>query len=290
MYKIGKLNTSVGLSTFCNAKCPQCHRTNPRGLDKAPWLPLVNWDFAGFKKAFPPEKMKLFNEIQLCGTWGDPVMNKDIAEICKYIASYDVDIKLNTNGSIRDEEWWFELGVACGSALQVCFTVDGHTQESHELYRRNTSLQKILDNMESLSYTLAGIKVLTIRFKHNEPYLKDIQNLVKARGAQGWTGIVSNRFNMKGMDEVWQGYIPKFDYIYKGKLYTLEEVPDLSEPYLKVWFGPGRATNWNDRNQKKYGVETIGHKYEIHCLEQQLDTNENAAKEVTHGMGWQQEI
>jgi MoaA/NifB/PqqE/SkfB family radical SAM enzyme len=289
MYKIGNLRTSVGLSTFCNAKCPQCHRTNPRGLDKMPWLPLVNWDFAGFKKAFPPEKMKLFAEIQICGTWGDPVMNKDIAEICKYIASYDsILIGLNTNGSIRDEEWWFELGAACGSALEVCFTIDGHTQESHELYRRNTSLQKILNNMASLSYTLARIKVMTIRFKHNEPYLKDIQELVKAHGAQGWTGVVSNRFNMRGMDEVWSGYQPKFDYIYKGKLYTLEEVPDLSEPYLKVWFGPGGATKWNDRNQKKYGVDAVEYR-----LKQRLDTNKNAAVdewgEVTYGMGWQQE-
>ena len=227
MYKIENLKAYVGLSTFCNAGCPQCHRTNPKGLGKIPWLPLVQWDFARFKKAFLPEKMKLYKEIEFVGTWGDPIMNKDIAEICKYITSYDgIKIRISTNGSIRDEEWWFELGAACGRALEVCFTVDGHTQESHELYRRNTSLQKILDNMASLSQTLAVVKVITIRFKHNEPYLKDIQDLVKAHGAQKWLGLVSNRFH--------NPYVSEFDYTYEGKQYTLEKVTDLSEPTLRV--------------------------------------------------------
>ena len=50
MYKLKKLDVFLEISTFCNAGCPQCHRTNPDGLDKADWLPLVNWNIEQFKK------------------------------------------------------------------------------------------------------------------------------------------------------------------------------------------------------------------------------------------------
>ena len=56
MYKLKKLDVFLEISTFCNAGCPQCHRTNPDGLDKADWLPLVNWSIEQFKKVYPPHR------------------------------------------------------------------------------------------------------------------------------------------------------------------------------------------------------------------------------------------
>jgi len=234
MYQLKKLDVFLDISTFCNAGCPQCHRTNPDGLDKADWLPLINWSFEQFKKIYPPEKMHLYKQMELCGTWGDPVMNKDIFKIIEYITSNRVWVNMSTNGSIRDEEWWFNLGVAAGHRLAVNFDIDGSTQEMHELYRRKTDLQKILNNMDSLSQTRAQAKVFTVRFKHNEPYLKDIQELSKAHGAQKWTGWLSNRFVHR----------PVFDYKYNGKEYKLEEVEDKSEPKIRVIF-----KDWNGKKK-----------------------------------------
>ena len=234
MYQLKKLDVFLDISTFCNAGCPQCHRTNPDGLDKADWLPLINWSFEQFKKIYPPEKMYLYKQMEICGTWGDPVMNKDIFKIIEYITSNRVWVNMSTNGSIRDEEWWFNLGVAAGHRLAVNFDIDGSTQEMHELYRRKTDLQKILNNMDSLSQTRAQAKVFTVRFKHNEPYLKDIQELSKAHGAQKWTGWLSNRFVHR----------PVFDYKYNGKEYKLEEVEDKSEPKIRVIF-----KDWNGKKK-----------------------------------------
>ena len=53
----------LDISTFCNAGCPQCHRTNSNGLGKVDWLPLVQWDLATFQKAFSPEDLKYINKI-----------------------------------------------------------------------------------------------------------------------------------------------------------------------------------------------------------------------------------
>ena len=85
LYASRKLNVWLDISTYCNAACPQCHRTNANGLSKVNWLPLIQWSLKEFKKAFPEETMKHIKDFQFCGTWGDPIMNKDVLEICEYI-------------------------------------------------------------------------------------------------------------------------------------------------------------------------------------------------------------
>ena len=44
----------LDLSTFCNASCPQCHRTDANGLGKVDWLPLIKWSLKDFIRQFPP--------------------------------------------------------------------------------------------------------------------------------------------------------------------------------------------------------------------------------------------
>lgn len=185
MYKSFGLRVFLDISTYCNAACPQCHRTDPNGLGKASWLPLIQWDLETFKKAYNLDKSRVkYYSFNFCGTWGDPVMNKDLVEMVQYIIdNSNAIITIDTNGSIRDEEWWWRLGSIAGERLVVYFAVDGINQKMHSHYRRNTDLKKILDNMESISYTLSKPRVRTIVFKHNEEYLKQIEELVKARGA-----------------------------------------------------------------------------------------------------------
>jgi len=196
MYKSFGLRVFLDISTYCNAACPQCHRTDPNGLGKASWLPLIQWDLETFKKAYNLDKSRVkYYSFNFCGTWGDPVMNKDLIEMVQYIIdNSNAIITIDTNGSIRDEEWWWRLGSIAGERLVVYFAVDGINQKMHSHYRRNTDLKKILDNMESISYTLSKPRVRTIVFKHNEEYLKQIEELVKARGARLVTFTPSDRW------------------------------------------------------------------------------------------------
>ena len=87
-YERGDLCLWLDLSTYCNARCPQCHRTDADGLGKAKWLPLTQWSIEEFKKMFPVETMTHIKSFDMCGTWGEPVMNKDIFKIIKYIMSF----------------------------------------------------------------------------------------------------------------------------------------------------------------------------------------------------------
>jgi MoaA/NifB/PqqE/SkfB family radical SAM enzyme len=179
VYKKKKLKAWLDITTHCNARCPQCHRTNPKTGKKADWLPLMSWSTEQFKTAFPKKDLEHICKVNFCGTNGDPIMAKEIFEICEYIINNsDTEIVINTNGSIRDEFWWRHLGYIMKDRGEVFFDIDGSTQEMHELYRQNTDLDKILKNMKA--YSLYGrVGVLTIVFKHNENDFENIHKLVE---------------------------------------------------------------------------------------------------------------
>lgn len=189
------IRLALDISTYCNAGCPQCHRTNPDGLGKANWLPLIRWDLETFKKAFPEEEIHRIVEFKFCGTWGDPVMCKELFEMCKHVIdNSNSDIIIVTNGSIRSEDWWWDLGVYCGPRLQVIFAVDGINQEMHSKYRRFTDLDKVLANMESVGATLAKVQSSTVLFAHNEDYQEEIMALCKKHGSKRHSFVTSDRF------------------------------------------------------------------------------------------------
>ena len=130
----GNLDIFVDITTHCNAGCPQCHRTDKNGCGKIAWLPLTSWTFEKFKKVYPPSIMQRSRHVSFCGTWGDPVMNKEIKEMVLYtlenqlkawhrgdydtklLNSRSVDIK--TNGDIRSAKWWRELGEDAAALTQ----------------------------------------------------------------------------------------------------------------------------------------------------------------------------
>ena len=55
-YNDKELVVWIDMSTYCNAACPECHRTNPRGLGKVDWLPLVQWSIDDFEKLYPTSR------------------------------------------------------------------------------------------------------------------------------------------------------------------------------------------------------------------------------------------
>lgn len=191
----GQLKLWVDLSTHCNARCPQCHRTNPNGLDKAAWLPIVQWSAEQFEQAFPPHMIKHASGIEICGTWGDPMMNKDISEIVDYILDNSkAYITINTNGSIRDEHWWWKFGYKLQHRGEVYWAIEGITNEQHAYYRRGTELDKILRNMEAFSAAGGHSCVFTVVFKHNEADIYHIASMCHDYGAEKIFFVKSNRF------------------------------------------------------------------------------------------------
>lgn len=194
------LDVFVDITTNCNAGCPMCHRTNPDNKCKtAEWLPTIDWSLEQFKKAYPKNVIEVVAKITICGTWGDPIINKDFLEIIKYIRETNkkISISIHTNGSLRDGDFWWELGVIGGKRLTVTFAVEGIDQKMHEMYRQKTFLDKILNNMQIISNTKANIRTQTLIFKHNKPYLKDIEKLCYENGSKHHLHIYTDRWTRR---------------------------------------------------------------------------------------------
>jgi len=210
-------------TTQCNAACPQCTRFVKGDTTQiVDWIDLGQWTIDDFKSMISRKDLKRCKEIQFCGTYGDPIICRDLIPIVRYCMESNpwLKIVINTNGSARTEEWWWELGETVKRLaakrtvkvvdesmnigemefdrkpkLVVVFAIDGATQERHERYRQNTNLEVILDNMETVAAAGAKVTVQTILFDHNKNDLEEIKRMTAERGAVFWTAIESQRFN-----------------------------------------------------------------------------------------------
>jgi MoaA/NifB/PqqE/SkfB family radical SAM enzyme len=226
LFKPYDMAISLDLTTYCNAKCPQCHRTDRYGLDRNERFPLVNVSFEKFKSAFTPDTIRRFVSMSLVPTWGDMLMHPEVYEICEYILKCHKDnpsfvLQMDTNGSMRDEDWWFKFGglkKLNGPSLHVKFDVDGINQEMHEFYRRNTDLNKVLRNMQAFSETFAKTQSQTILFKHNQPYMKEIKELAEAHGSEIHSFVASERFHPAQTNDKGQ-----YNFTFENTEYVLEK-------------------------------------------------------------------
>jgi MoaA/NifB/PqqE/SkfB family radical SAM enzyme len=219
------IQIQLDTTTYCNAKCPQCHRTDLNGLGKVDWLPLTQWTFDDFKKAFSPDDLKLISRFSICPTWGDAIMNNHTKDMVEYIFDNNplCVVSIDTNGSIRDEDWWWEFGLLSKGGkrqLKVIFAVDGINQEMHSKYRQETDLQKVLNNMKAFADTKSLAVVQTIIFKHNQNHIDDIKKLVKQYGASIHNANYTDRFETNN-------YIKFIDS--KGEEQILEKADNTKE-------------------------------------------------------------
>jgi len=248
MYESNELTGWLDLSTYCNAGCPQCHRTDTTNGDKQDWLELLQWSFEDFKKAYPIRMLLKHKRFEICGTWGDPMMNKDIFKIVEYIIKIgQCDVQINTNGSTRNPEWWWNFGVMGGNRLQVWFDIDGINQEMHSLYRQKTSLDLIKENVENYCATGAQACAHVIVFKHNENHLYEIEDMIRDLGIEG--EIIFERSNRFYSD-------PKFKFTdADGNAKVLEESILIDHPLIN---GQNKIRDHKWRKEKGLG------KHELH--------------------------
>ena len=196
--KYSKIVVDVAITNLCNARCPQCHRTDLNGLGTVKSLPLTTWSLNDFKERFTINCLKDISEVSFCGTWGDPLMAKDIKPIVHYIMDNSKsNVLITTNGSIRNEDFYWNLGVYCGERLSIIFDIDGIDEDMHQKYRRGASLKRCLANMNTLSMTKAIPLSQSIIFKHNEEYKDQIKQLALSHGSHFHQHFNSDRFNDK---------------------------------------------------------------------------------------------
>ena len=142
----------VELSNLCNAACPLCPRYVNNSLRVNPELDLGSVSLESFKKWFPLDFVKKSKGWIFCGTNGDPMMARDVYEILEYVLrNSEAKVQVNTNGSIRDGEFWEKMGSLfaepCVNSRYVVFSVDG-LEDTNHIYRRNVKWERVMENIE----------------------------------------------------------------------------------------------------------------------------------------------
>lgn len=176
----------IELTNSCNAACPMCVRFHNNSPLTRPDLKIEQITYDLFVDWFPPEVINKCQLILFCGVHGDPVMAKDMYEICEYISDVsNTTIFVNTNGGARPEEWWEKLGILFSKNAyrnwQLTFSIDG-LEDTNHIYRRNVKWDRLEKNVKAFTKNGAQSDWDFLMFAHNEHQIAEARQVSKDWG------------------------------------------------------------------------------------------------------------
>ena len=126
------------------------------------------------------------------GGFGDSPLHPNFLEMIEYAAKKDIEmLTISTNASMRNPKWWAQLGAILSEHLptvdgidrhKIFFDLDGIDNETQEMYRVNTSFDKIIANAKAF-IGAGGIACWKmIPFEFNEPLEERAKELATEYG------------------------------------------------------------------------------------------------------------
>jgi MoaA/NifB/PqqE/SkfB family radical SAM enzyme len=196
IYRNGLESMHIELTNKCNARCPQCSRTNNQQIEDS----QVEITLKQFKQYFNAEFIQRLKKIKFCGNFGDPAMARDCVPIHQYIieCNPNIDLTFDTNGGIRTTTFWKELGKFYVGKPEsfLIFHIDGMEDTNH-IYRADVSYSNVMKNAKAAISTGAQVVWAFIPFMHNEHQVEDAEELSKKMGFYKFAVKISSRFEHK---------------------------------------------------------------------------------------------
>jgi sulfatase maturation enzyme AslB (radical SAM superfamily) len=133
--------------------------------------------------------MPQLKQVNFNGNLGDFASARDAVEIVEYVVAHGIKVNINTNGSLRNQDWWRRLAIP---GVTVGFALDG-LADTHTLYRQDTDWHKIIQNAQA--FIAAGGHAIWrfIPFEHNQHQLQDCMDLAKSLNFTGFENIDEGR-------------------------------------------------------------------------------------------------
>jgi MoaA/NifB/PqqE/SkfB family radical SAM enzyme len=166
-------------TTACNAACPSCLRnfySQDLPADRfvltefqIDWLKHLNWG--------DPKR------IMLQGNYGDIIMHSDPLGFCAAARAQwpDAEVILYTNGAALHQDFWRDVArLGCS----VEFGIDGLDQETHVRYRRNTRLDRVLQNAQAFIEAGGVATWAFTEFAHNKHQTSQVAAAAASMGFQ----------------------------------------------------------------------------------------------------------
>ena len=152
--QVHKTQVDFALTTYCQARCRSCARTNERTGEKEDWLELKHMDLDIFKSTLDGASDIRYDHIQFCGEFGDPMMHPQVDKFIETALDYVPHVVISTNGGLRNHLWYADIAKKYGNNLHIQWAIDGATHDVNWKYREGVDFNKAFENMKS--YTQAG--------------------------------------------------------------------------------------------------------------------------------------
>lgn len=239
------LNIEPG--NVCNLKCPLC----PTGLgDQGMAKGFIDLGF--FKHIFDQLRGSL-TSVNLY-SWGEPLLNKDLVRIIRYIKESDKAIRvvISTNLNIRDDKLLEEL---IDSGIdEVIVSCDGACQATYEKYRVGGDFNLVMHNLRYLASKKeelakdSSIVWNFLVFRHNEHEVEKAREMAKETGVDFRIGFM--RTSMKDeilkshkeaieQDKNWIPDNPEYSAYDKINYTTKKIIKTCRKPWQEI------SINWN---------------------------------------------
>lgn len=181
------------ISNNCQASCPMCTRNINGGIEN-PLIKITNWSLDDFKTIMDPLLPQL-DSYYFCGTFGDPMMNNDLIEMCRYSTQVapNVQIAIHTNGGARKTDWWEDLASALPEKHLVVFALDG-LEDTHHLYRVGTDFNTVIRNAKAFINAGGKAEWCFLKFRHNEHQVETARRMSEELGFVSFRSRNSSRF------------------------------------------------------------------------------------------------
>lgn len=182
------------ITSLCNAACPQCSRFV--GKDLNPDIDLSELSLSDIQGKLSTAFVKNLDKMFMCGNYGDPAASRHTLDVYRWFRQVNPDITLgmNTNGSIKTESWWQQLGKILNRQRDyVVFSLDGLADTNH-IYRRNVNWQRVMANVKSFIAAGGRAHWDMLIFRHNEHQVEQARQLAADMGFAEFRCKVSRRF------------------------------------------------------------------------------------------------
>ena len=178
---IGKpWSASIEPTTSCNLRCPEC----PTGMQSLT-RPKGNLNLEVFRQVLDklsPDLIYLTLYFQ-----GEPMLNRDFAQMVKLARSRRIFVATTTNGHYLDDGNVEEI-ISSGLS-HLIISMDGLDQETYEKYRVKGDFQTVIEGIRRLTSARKAAKSVSpfielqfLVMRHNEHQMKQMEIFAKESG------------------------------------------------------------------------------------------------------------
>jgi MoaA/NifB/PqqE/SkfB family radical SAM enzyme len=132
----------IEVTNRCNLLCETCPRTF---FKREPLHSLTLDEFIAIAEQFPQMQRALLHGI------GEPLLNRELPQIIRYLKKRDVEVIINSNGTLLSPSWQEKL-VRCGLDEYRC-SIDGAKDETYARIRGANLLPKLIKGLDGLART-----------------------------------------------------------------------------------------------------------------------------------------